>query len=166
MAFDAFLKFGDGSKVKGGSGDARHRDEIELLGFTLSASNPSTAGAATTASATGRVRFSTFNIRKRVDRASPALLQVCAAGEAFDKATVTIRRSGGAQALEYLIYTFEQVHVDGIATSGEVLADNEASEEVQLSFAAIHMKFTPQRADGAGDSPIEGGWDLTHNRPK
>ena len=166
MAFDGFLKFGDGSKVKGESLDARHPDEIQLVSFSLTASNPSTAGGATTGSAAGRVKFSTFNIRKRVDKASAALLQACAAGDKFDRATVTVRKAGGKVALEYLVYTFEQVCVDGITTSGEAASADDVTEDVQLSFATVHLKYTPQRADGAGDSPIEGGWDLTRNRPK
>ncbi len=166
MAFDGFLKLGDGSRVKGEAADARHKDEVELLSFSLSASNPAAAGGATTGAGPGRVRFSTFNVRKRVDKATPALIQACAAGDAFDRATVTVRKAGGAQALEYLVYTFEQVHVDAVNTGGEARADGEVTEEVQLSFAAVHVKYTPQRADGSGDSPIEGGWDLTKNRPK
>jgi type VI secretion system secreted protein Hcp len=166
MAFDAFLKFGDGSKVKGEAQDARHPDEVQLLSFRLTASNPSTAGGAAAASAQGRVKFSTFDVRKKVDKASAALLQACAAGDKFDRATVTVRKAGGRAALEYLVYTFEQVCVDEVTTGGEAATSDEVTEDVRLSFASVHLKYTPQRADGAGDSPIEGGWDLTRNRPK
>src|SRR5215203_6112118 len=153
MAFDGFLKFGDGSKVKGEALDAGHPDEIELVAFSLTASNPSVAGGATTGSAAGRVKFSPFTVRKRVDKASAALLQACAAGDKFDRATVTVRKAGGKKSLEYLVYTFEQVCVDAVTTGGEASSADEVTEEVHLSFATVHLKYTPQRADGAGDAP-------------
>jgi type VI secretion system secreted protein Hcp len=166
MAWDAFLKLGDGSKAKGESTDAKHTNEIELTAFSFSISNPSTVGSATTGSGGGKASFSTFNVVKRTDKASAVLLQMCASGDHFDKAQVVLRKAGGKNPLEYLIYTFEQVYVDGIQWQGTTGSGDTPAESVSFSFATVHAKYVPQKPDGTGDSPVEGGWDLVQNQPK
>jgi type VI secretion system secreted protein Hcp len=176
MAFDIFLKLGDGSKAKGESTDTKHAGEIELIGFDYTISNPTTVGSGTTGSGGGRAQFSTFNVKKRFDKASAVLLQMAASGDHFDKAQIVLRKAGGKTALEYLTYTFEQVYVSSIKTLAELQTTGQSAsnhptmdypiEEVCFSFANIHAKYVPQKSDGTGDSPIEGGWDLTKNQPK
>ena len=166
MAFDGFLKLGDGTAARGDATDAKHPREIILLSFAVSASNP-TAGGATTGPGDGRGQVSTFKITKPVDAASPVLFQTCCAGTSFPTATVTVRRAGGAAPLEFLVYTFTKVYVSKVTTACPVLGgDHMPVEEVELSFASIHQKYVPQRPDGAGGSPIEGGWDVALNMPK
>jgi type VI secretion system secreted protein Hcp len=165
MAVDIFLKLGDGSKAKGESTDSKHKGEIELKSFSIGASNPSTIGSATGGAGAGKVNMSTFNCTKRMDKSSPVLLQMCAAGDHFDTATVTVRKAG-KDALEYAIYTFTEVYIDAINDSISDQKSEEVIESLSLSYASVHLKYTPQKPDGTGDSPVEGGWDITTNQPK
>lgn len=165
MAVDVFLKLGDGSKAKGESTDSKHKGEIELKGFSIGASNPSSIGSATTGGGTGKVNMSAFNCTKRIDKSSAVLLQMCAAGDHFDSATVTVRKAG-KDALEYAIYTFTEVYIDAINQYLSDAKSEEAEEALSLSYASVHLKYTPQKPDGTGDSPVEGGWDTTTNQPK
>ena len=89
MPFDAFLKLGDGSRVKGGADDAAHKGEIELLSFGLKAAKAGGPGGPSAS-------FSAFTLRKRADRATPLLVQACASGEQFDSARVTVRKPAGS----------------------------------------------------------------------
>lgn len=166
MAFDAFLKIGTGPDVKGESTDGKHAGEIEIASFSFGASNPSTIGSGSTGSGAGKVSISTLNIMKKTDKASPVLFQTCCAGNHYATATLTVRKAGGKTPLEYLIYTLTEVYVDSIQWSGSAGGDDRPSESLSLSFASVHVKYVPQKADGTGDSPIEGGWDVTTNQAK
>jgi len=167
MAFDAFLKLGDGSKAKGESTDANHGGEIEIQSFSIGASNSSTVGSGTTGSGGGKAQFQPFTVTKKVDKSSAVLLQMCSSGDHFPTATLTLRKAGGKKALEYLIYTFTQVYVTSITTSGASQDQADApGETIAFTYASVHEKYTPQNQDGSGGSPIEGGWDLTRNKPK
>lgn len=165
MAVDVFLKLGDGSKAKGESTDNKHKGEIELKSYSIGASNPATIGSATSGSGTGKVNMSPFNCTKRIDKSSAVLLQMCAAGDHFDTATVTVRKAGKT-ALEYAVYTFTEVYIDSLTQYLSDTKGEEAEEALSLSYASVHLKYTPQKTDGTGDSPVEGGWDVTTNQPK
>jgi type VI secretion system secreted protein Hcp len=90
-------------------------------------------------------------------------MQMCASGDHFDTAQLTIRKSGGKNPLEYAIYTFKQVYVDSVQHNGVAGSSDELMETLGLSYGEVHLKYTPQKPDGTGDSPVEGGWDLTTN---
>jgi type VI secretion system secreted protein Hcp len=167
MAYDAFLKLGDGSKAKGESTDSKHTNEIEIQRFSIGVANPSTVGSGTSGSGGGKATFDTLRVTKFVDKSSPILLQMSASGDHFDTAQLTIRKAGGKSPLEYLIYTFTQVYIDSIKTLGESgTAQDRPMDEVSFSYASVHVKYVPQKPDGTGDSPVEGGWDLVRNEAK
>jgi type VI secretion system secreted protein Hcp len=165
MAVDMFLKLGDGKKAAGESTDTKHKGEIEVKSFSIGASNPSTIGSATSGAGGGKVNFAPLNVIKPVDKSSAVLLQMCAAGDHFPNATLTVRKAG-KDALEYMIYTFTEVFVDSIASYVDDTKSEVAQESLSLSYASVHLKYVPQKADGTGDSPVEGGWDATTNQPK
>jgi len=164
MAFDAFLKIQGGPN--GESTDSKHTNEIELAGFELLASNPSSIGSSTGGTGTGRVKISGLKIRKKIDASSPVLFQACCTGAHYQGATLTVRKSGGTSPLEYLTYTLTQVYVDSVLTHGNGKEDDTVMEEIVLSFGSIHEKYVPQKSDGTGGSPQEGGYDLVANKPK
>ncbi len=162
MAFDAFLKL---DSVKGESTDKSHSGEIEVRSFSFGAANATTIGSQTGGSGAGKVQMGTFNIVKRVDSSSPILFQNCCSGDHFKNGTFTVRKAGGKSPLEYLVYTFEQLYVADISTAGAT-TDDTAMENVSFTFANVHEKYTPQKPDGTGGSPVEGGWDVTTNQAK
>ncbi len=167
MAFDAFLKIGSGPDVKGESTDKSHAGEIEIYSFSLGASNPSTVSSGTTGAGGGKVSISSLNVMKKTDSASAVLFQACCSGDHYSTATLTLRKAGGKNPLEYLVYTFTEVYVDSIQWSGSAGGgDDTPSESVSFSFASVHAKYTPQKTDGTGGSPMEGGWDVTTNQAK
>lgn len=165
MAVDVFLKLGDGSKAKGESTDSKHKGEIELSGYSIGASNPASVGSATGGSGTGKVNMAPLTVSKKVDKASAVLFQMCAAGDHFATATLTIRKAG-KDALEYLVYTFTEVYIDSVNHFITEAKGESAEESLSMSFATVHVKYTPQKPDGTGDSPVEGGWDVVQNQPK
>lgn len=164
MAVDIFLKLGDGSKVKGESTDSKHTNEIELTHFEIGVSNPSSVGSSTTGSGSGKASFSPFRGVALVNKSYAPLVQMCATGDHFEGATVTVRKAGGKSPLEYLIYTFKQVYVDSISCGVDGSKDDRANQYMSFSYSQVHVKYTPQKPDGTGDSPIEGGYDQVTNQ--
>lgn len=167
MAFDTFLKL-EGPNVAGESTDATHAGEFELYSFSFGASNPVTIGSGSTGMSGGKVSVSSFNVMKKTDKASPILFSMCAKGEHFDKATVTLRKAGGSGGQqEYLVYTFEKVFVESIQWSGSTGGDDTPTESLSLAYGTFSISYSPQKSeDGSLDAAVVAGWDLTTNTEK
>ena len=97
MAFDAFLKLvtSTGTTVSGESLDKVHAGEIELTGYNLGTTHPSTVGSATGGAGAGKATFSDFSFTTSVSKVSPALFQACTQGTRCNQAIVTLRKAGG-----------------------------------------------------------------------
>jgi type VI secretion system secreted protein Hcp len=156
MAFDAFLKV-DG--IKGESTRKGHAGEIELISFSLGASNPTSIGSGG-GGGSGKVTVSSFNCMKKTDKASPTLFQKCCEGHHVPKATVTLYKAGGSEAVDYLKYEFEKVYVESIQWSGASGGDDVPMESLSLAFGKITATYTEQKDDGTKGASIVGTWDL------
>jgi type VI secretion system secreted protein Hcp len=157
MAFDAFLKL---PGVDGESTRKGFEKDIEILSFSLGASNPSTIGAGGGGGA-GKVSLSSFNLMKRTDVTSPILFQKCCEGEHFAKATVTLNKAGGKSPIDFLKYEFEHVFVESIQWSGSSGGDDTPTESVSLTFGKVSITYTAQNPDGTKGATKVGQWDLT-----
>jgi type VI secretion system secreted protein Hcp len=157
MAFDAFLKL-DG--VEGESTRKGFEKQIEIYSFSLGASNPTTIGAGGGGGA-GKAQLSAFNLMKASDKASPVLFQKCCQGAHFPKATVTLHKAGGNEAVDYLKYEFEKVYIESVQWSGSTGGDDRPTESVSLAFGKVTVTFIPQTETGAKGSPVVGSWDVT-----
>lgn len=165
MAFDCYLQISS-PDVKGEATDKAHQGWIQLESFDFNVANPTTISSGTTGSGSGKAQLSTFNVRKWTDKASPVLHQACCSGEHFGKARVVARKSG-KNPLEYMIIDFTEVYVSSFVSRGNTGEKEDVPrEDVGFSYGTIHIKYVPQKADGTGDSPIEGGWDIKSNEPK
>jgi len=158
MAFDAFLKI---EGVEGESTRKGFEKQMEILSFSWGASNPSTIGAGGGGGGGGKVSVSSFNIMKKSDSASPLLFQACCQGDHYPKATVTLNKSGGKAAIDFLKYEFEEVYVDSVQWSGSSGGDDTPAESVSFSFGKVSVTYTGQKPDGSKGSPTVGAWDLT-----
>jgi type VI secretion system Hcp family effector len=164
MSFDAFLKL-EGPNVEGESTDATHAGEFELYSFGFGASNPVTIASGSTGMSGGKVTLQSFSVMKKTDKASPILFKMCCNGEHFDKATVKLRKAGGAGGQqEYLTYVFEKVFVENIQWSGSSGGDDTPSENLVLAYGTFKISYCPQKSeDGSLDAAVESGWDQTQN---
>lgn len=157
MAFDAFLKI-DG--VDGESTRKGFAGQIELASFSWGASNPTTIGSMGAGGGAGKATISSFNCLKATDKASPVLFQACCQGKHFPKATVTLNKAGGDDAVNYLVYEFEKVFVDSIQWSGSSGGDDRPTESLSITFGKVTISYTPQSDTGAKAGPVRGSWDL------
>ena len=160
MAFDTFL---DIEGVPGESTAAGFVGKIEIYSFSWGASNPTTVGSGKEGISGGKVSISSFNIMKKSEASSAALFTACCNGEHFPKATVTLRKAGGAAGQSgFLVIEFTEVMVESIQWSGSSGGDDTPTESVSLAFAKVHVIYNKQSKDGKTFTKAgEASWDLT-----
>ena len=77
---------------------------------------------------------------------------------------MTLRKAGGDNPIEYLVYNFTNVFVTAVQWSGSGGGgDDVPMESVSFSFEQATIDYTPQDDTGAAGSPIHGGWDVGAN---
>lgn len=156
MAFDAFLSI---EGVDSESTRKGFEGQIELISFSWGASNPTSIGVGH-GGGSGKVQVSSFNFMKKTDAASAPLFQACCEGSHFPKATVTLHKAGGKEAVDYLKYEFSEVFIESVQWSGSSGGDDVPMESVSAAFGKVVMTYTPQKIDGSKGAPVVGSWDL------
>jgi len=160
MAVDMFIKIGD---VKGESQDDKHKDEIDVLAWSWGASQSGSAHVGGGAGA-GKVHVNDLSFTHYVDKASPNLFQAVCDGTHYDKATLTVRKAGGKEAIEYLVINMEQVFITSVSTGGSGGQDR-LTENVTLNFGIVKLDYQPQKKDGSKDGgAIKFAWDIEKNK--
>ena len=139
-----FIKIGD---IEGESQDIRHVGESEVLSWSWGMNNPVLVapGGGTTA---GRVNVGAFTFSKRVDKATPKLMEACAKGTHHNRAVLSLS-TGGRGSIEFYRFVCEDVLVSRVYNAG---AGGEPFETVSLTFARVgveYVRITP--AGGPGE---------------
>lgn len=161
MASDVYLQL-DG--IKGESGDAKHKDWIEVVAASWGAHQPksevvSTAGGHTI----GRCEIDEVSISKLVDCTSPKLMELCAAGKTLPKAKLEFMRADGdGGPIKYYEVNLENVlvcHMNQTHAGTGLLLD-----QIGLKFTKIKWQYTQQKIGGGTAGSTTGGWDLATNK--
>jgi type VI secretion system secreted protein Hcp len=162
MAVDMFLKL-EGPDLDGESSDETHEGEIDVLAWSWGVSQSGTMHIAKGGGA-GKVNVQDINLTKWIDSASPNLLQHCAKGTQFEKATLTCRRaSGDGGQIEYLVIVLEFVIVSSVSCGGSG-GEDRFTENLSLNFGKFEVTYTPQDNDGSALPEIGPvGWDIQKN---
>ncbi|HEY4307353.1 MAG TPA: type VI secretion system tube protein Hcp [Gemmatimonadaceae bacterium] len=160
MSFDTYIK------IEGVEGEASAKGvekQIEIYSFSWGASNPvSVASSGGKGLSAGRVSISSFNLMKKLDKASTALFQACATGKNFTKATVIMRKAGGdAGQSPFLQYDFTTLMVESIQWSGSSGGDDTPTESVSLAFAKVEITYNTVDAKGSPTKAGQAAWDLS-----
>lgn len=156
MAFDAFLTI-DG--VESESTRDGFEGQIEIISFSLGASNPTSMGSGGGAGQ-GKVSLTPIRFVKKTDKASPSLFQACCTGKHFATGTVVLHKAGGNSAVPYLKLEFEKLFIDSIDWSGAGKGDDTPMESVTAAFGKVTITYTPQDPDsGDPGGPVVASWD-------
>jgi type VI secretion system secreted protein Hcp len=129
---NTFLKL-DG--IKGESTDKIHKGEIEIDGFSLSAQGSIQASSG--GGGAGKT-IQSFQITKKLDKASPLLFQAVATGQHFKDAVLSFTRKAGGKEQTYLKFEFQGILISGVQDG----ASDKASAAEQVSFAFQKCKET------------------------
>ena len=158
MPVDYFLKV-DG--IPGESSDAKHKGEIEVVGFGFGSSNeagPPTGGGGGGA---GKAVFDDLVVLAPTSKASPLLWLACASGQHLKKAVLACRRTPVKTQAEFLKVTLTDVTI----TSYEADAADEERplDQVALGYGTIELAYTPVDSTGKPQPVVKAGWDVKKN---
>ncbi len=159
MAADIFLKM---SPIKGESRDSKHKDEIEVLGWSWGATNKGSAHRGGGAGSS-KVEVHDLTLQKYADTSSTDLYLACCSGKHFDEALLTVRKAGGDNPVEYMKITMNEVFVSKIESGPHLRDSDHLTENVSLNFAKVKIEYTPQDEKGAAGATMTMGWNIAEN---
>lgn len=148
-AADIFMKLKD---IKGESTDEKHKDEIEVLSWSWGQNNAHSVARGAGAGV-GKVMIQDLTFSHHVDKASVVLSKFCIEGKHIAEGLLTMRKAGG-KPLEYLKLKLTDVLITSVQTSGSGGGEL-PMEVVSLNFAKMEYDYTPQKADGSGDTAVK-----------
>ena len=158
-ADDVFLRI---PGILGESTDDKHKDEIVLLSYSQSFTNPVTGGGAG-GGGTGKVNCGAVKVTKVLDKSSPVLILGVATGKHYKSAVITFRKAG-AQPLEYYTVTLADVVLDSITQTDASPTDaTTILEQVSITAAKFKFEYRPQKASGGAGTPVSFSWDCAAN---
>lgn len=157
MAFDAFIHI---DQVEGESTDTEFTGQIEVLSFNNGVSQQASGTFSSSGGRTAeRADWTPFTIVKAVDKASPLLMQFCAAGTHVDTVEFTVCRAG-TEKVKYLTYTMKNCIIASVNNGGSS-GEDFPSETVTIMYGKINVAYVPQgRTDGSGQGQVAAGWDV------
>ena len=157
MTITAFLKVPD---VPGEVTDSQHEGAIAVHGLAWAVSNR--VEGAGTARRRSRAQVENLTAMKYIDAASPHLAVAALIGKLFPEVVLTVRRSGGETAFDYLVITLRNCRIEGV----ELFHDDHEDltglihEEVELGFEGIAISYVEQADDGSAGDTQEMEYDL------
>jgi type VI secretion system secreted protein Hcp len=158
QAVDLFLKL---DNIKGASIDDQHKDWIDVLSYSLGASNPGSSGQGGGGGG-GKVSFSDLSLAKLVDASTPFLLEGVATGKMFKEAILEVVRTG-QNPVPFLVYTLEDVLISSYSVSGSS-GGGLPTEALSLNFEKIKVEYRKDDKGGKIGSPITFAYDLKTNK--
>jgi type VI secretion system secreted protein Hcp len=161
MAMDMFLVFDKSAGIKGETVDDKYKksDGIDVLAWSWGVSNSGSAHMGAGAGS-GKANFQDISFTKYVDLSSPALMDSCAKGTHITSAKLIVRKAGGKEALEYLVFELSEVLVSSYSTGGSG-GEDRLTENVTLNFAEVKCDYaTQQSKDGTAGPKSNFGYNI------
>lgn len=131
MPYDAFLKL-DG--VPGESKDEQHNGWIDILSFSWGVKQTKASGSGGGA---GKAMISDLTMTKRVDKATPLLVQNVINGRHAATGMLSVRKAGAST--DFLKYSLSSVLVSSLTHEGNTRGDSTPLEQLELGFLKISV---------------------------
>jgi type VI secretion system secreted protein Hcp len=157
-AVDYFLKL---KGIDGEATDHKHKAEIDVESFSWGATNAGTHTGGGGGGA-GKVSMQDFHFVMKHNKASPKLMQACAAGEHIGEGLLTCRKAGGDQQ-EFLTVKMTDLLISSYQTGGSH-GDVVPMDQISLNFSKIEWEYKEQKADGSLGGAVKAGWNVKENK--
>lgn len=159
MATDMFLKIDtvDGESVVDG-----HKGEIDIMSWSWGMSQAGSMHTSTGGGA-GKVNVQDLSFTKLVDSTTHRLFQAVCGGDHFKWATLSVRKAGGKNPIDYLQIKMEDVIISSYTPGGSG-GEDRISESVTLNFAKFGVAYKGQKGDGTPDAAKKAGWNIAENK--
>ena len=142
---DAFLSVQTkrAGRIKGESAVPGHEEEIAISSWRWAVQASSSLGAT---AATARRSYSGLTVVKAIDSASTALLSALATNDEVKEGVLTMRKSGGAEPVDFFLITLKEARVTQIEHSTDVHGDT--NEVVTFAFRKVEVEYRRQETSG------------------
>lgn len=163
LADNLFLKL---EGLKGDSVASDHKDEIEIVAFSMGHSRPFVASAGGAGGSAARTDFSDIHLQARMSSVSPKLAELCATGKAIPSAKLSVQTLKASKELaDYYQVDLEEVHITSIQTSASD-GGSRPAESFTLSFNKITWTYKPSVIDGKPNLPDQKAtYNIVENKP-
>jgi type VI secretion system secreted protein Hcp len=155
--------------VQGASVDASHRSWIEIDSFSFDSEQALNIGSQGAGAGAGKAKFNPFTITKKVDSASPLLLQAITRGTHLKTVILEMKRTSGGKTTYYRA-TMSDVVVKKVtptpaATPTGTRADESPKEQVTFEYGGLQIRYAPSNADGTPGpyGEVPNGFDFKAN---
>ncbi|HSK15686.1 MAG TPA: type VI secretion system tube protein Hcp [Gaiellaceae bacterium] len=160
MAVDMFLRI---DEIPGGSTDAQHKGEIDVLGYSFGVTQTGTlaTGGAGAGAGAGKPSFADLVVSCSTSKASPELLVACASGRHLKSAVLTCRRRD-PKPHEFSHIELGDVIITSYQSAG---SDGEVPvDQISLAYGMIRTTYSGVNKSGKPKPPVTGGWDLRNTK--
>ena len=156
MSIDLFQRV---EGVAGESADANHSGWTDILSVSWGASQAASISGG--GAGAGKVSFSDLTVTANMDKATPTLLKMCAAGKHISKLEISFQKAGGT-AMEFSKVTLTDVLVTGVQFAGA-----SGGEQMQVNYsyqaAKVQHSYWVQDKSGSKGAETQMGWDVKGN---
>lgn len=157
MAVDMYLKV---AGVEGESNTEGYEKWFQITSFSFGVSIQASYGAGKEGGATGQPSISDLSITKIVDKSSPTLFKMCAAGDHFAKVELHVRKA----SLTYFKVELEPAIISSIQHGGSGGGDL-LYESISFNCQQIKTIYQGQADKGAkGGGEIIGGYNIVKKK--
>lgn len=167
MATDAYLILepAQGSKIAGDAKAKGYEGTIEIQSFSFDVENPTTIGSATGGAGAGKIKFNAFQVTRNIDRATPKVFQNLCSGAHYKTVTISLRKAGASQSVEYMRMEFNTVFGTKLAIVLSGSDEDYPKETITFVYGSLQIKYTPLKPDGTPDGAVLGGWNAVVGQP-
>lgn len=147
------------TNIPGESTDAIHKDEIELLSFSLAFVNDWLQTRGTGASSGAGV-CDALTLTKNIDRASPGLLARAMTGRHIPEGVLSFTTDGEVSQ-DYYVLTMKEIFVTSVRQADSA-GGSRVVEQISMKARTYDFRYRAQQPDG---SVVEHqfGWDCARN---
>src|ERR1700722_7735597 len=132
---------------------------IDILSFSIGASNTSTygAGASGMEAKAGRADLSNLSIMKVLDKTSTTLFNHCCSGDILKKVYILYDKPVGTEQADYYRVYLQDALITSVQQSG---SNENPTESVSFAFQAIEIAYKAEKDDGTLDGAVQAGFNL------
>ena len=146
--------------IRGDSTDSRHRDQIEVLDWSVGVDGSVASGSGRRA---GKSEPRPFTAVARSSIASPPLFAAAAQGSAFPEARFYGVSESADERHDYLLITLTNVQVTSYAMAPDDI-DATPTDVFELVYDRLQLSWTPQDAAGRPGAAVVAGYDFKRGR--
>jgi type VI protein secretion system component Hcp len=134
--------------------------ELPVLSYSWGATNPTTQGTGSGASAAGKPSLQDFTLTLAPTSAEPGLWGHLTVGRILNPVTIDVRQvlPNGSVGAEYLTYTLTDVTITSFSTSDD--GSDPPQDTIQLHFGSVAESYTPINPDGSLGAPNTAQYDV------